>query len=154
MYLHQILGDGPCLDIVLISLADPPEEVDRVGVAQIPIQRFQNIAFGLEDLRLGVGGIGAVEEVGSRRGNDLLHLRGNEHARNPNELQLDEGDNAGGKETIYDVNAEEKCFREKTESRVNLNKPVGQNAPHLPREIFLHLHIVRIRHGRFLLGLE
>ena len=35
--LHQVLGDGSGLDIVLISLADPPKEVDRVGVAEVPV---------------------------------------------------------------------------------------------------------------------
>jgi hypothetical protein len=60
----------------------------------------------------------------------------------------------GGKETVYDVNAEEQSLREQMESRVNLNEPVSQDAPHLPCEILLHLHIVRVRHGRFLRGLE
>ena len=35
--LHQVLDDGSGLDIVLISIADLPKKVDRVGVAEVPV---------------------------------------------------------------------------------------------------------------------
>ena len=65
--LRSKLGNGSGLDIVLISLANPPEEVDWVGIAEVPVERLQNVSLGLKDLGFGVRGIGMVEEVGGRR---------------------------------------------------------------------------------------
>ena len=110
--LPQVFGDGSGLDVVLISLADPPKKVDGVGVAEVPVQGLQDVTLGLEDLGFGVGGVRTVEKVSSRRGNDLFHLRSDEHTRDPHELQFDEGDDTGGKETINDIDAEEKGLRE------------------------------------------
>ena len=55
----------------------------------------------------------------------------------------------GGEEACWNLRAvaEEKGFWEQTEPRVELNEPVSQDTPLLPREIRLHLHIVGVRHS-------
>jgi len=80
---------------MLIGFANPPEEMYWVGVAEILVQRFQDVGFGLKELCFGVRGIG--------RGCDLFRHDGDERTGNPDELQLDEGDDASGMETIYDI---------------------------------------------------
>ena len=64
-------------------------------------------ALGLEDLGLRIRGIGAVEEIAGGRGDDLFHFSRNEHTSDPDKLEFDEGDDAGGKETVYGVDTEE-----------------------------------------------
>ena len=60
LYLQQILCNRPNLDVVLVGLTDATQEVDRVGIAQVPVQRFENIALSLQDLSLGVGSIRTI----------------------------------------------------------------------------------------------
>jgi hypothetical protein len=44
--LEKILGDGLSLDIVfrVISLADPSQGMDGIGVAQVPLERLEHVS--------------------------------------------------------------------------------------------------------------
>ena len=61
--LNQILGDGPSLDVVPVSLAEPSQKVDWVGVAQVPLKHLEHVLLPMEDLILGVRCISTVGEV-------------------------------------------------------------------------------------------
>ena len=50
----KILGGGPSLDIVFISLADPSQEMDGVGVAQVPLKHLEHVLLHQEDFIFGV----------------------------------------------------------------------------------------------------
>ena len=52
--LKKILGGGPSLDVVFISLADPSQEMDGVGVAQVSLKRLEYILLHQEDFIIGV----------------------------------------------------------------------------------------------------
>ena len=51
---EKILGGGPSLDVVFISLADPSQEMDGVGVAQVPLKRLEHVSLCQEDFIFGV----------------------------------------------------------------------------------------------------
>ena len=61
MNLQQVLADCANLNVVVVRLADAPEEMNGVGIAQVPVNRLEHIAFRLEDLRLGIGLLRALE---------------------------------------------------------------------------------------------
>ncbi len=148
--LKQVLPNGTDLDVVFVRFTDPAEEVNGVRVAQIPVNGLEDIALGLKDLGFRVRGVRTVEEVGRGGSDNLLHLRGNEHARDPHELQLREGNHTRGEEAVNDVNTEEQGLWQEAETRVDLDEPVGQDATHFPGEVLLVGHVVRVRHRRLL----
>ena len=45
---ERILGDGPSLDVVFICLADPSQEMDGVGVAQVPLKHLEYVSLHQE----------------------------------------------------------------------------------------------------------
>ncbi len=135
------------MDIVLVRLAYPSKEVDRVRIAHVPVERLEDVAFSLEDLDLRVRRVGTVEEVRGAGGNDLFDLGSDEHAGDPDELELGEGDDALGEEAVDDVDAEEQRLGQQAEAGVYLDEPVDEDASHLPCEILLHLHGGGVRHG-------
>ena len=110
--LQQVLPNRANLDVVFVRLADAAKEVDGVGVAEIPVDRLQDVTLGLKNLRLTVRGVGTVEKVTRRRRNDFFELRSDEHARDPDELKLGEGNDARRKEAVDDVDAKEQRLRE------------------------------------------
>ena len=64
--LDQILGDGPSLDIIPISLAEPSQKVDWVRVAQVPLEHLEHVSLPLEDLILGVLVGGCLDSLMAR----------------------------------------------------------------------------------------
>ena len=46
--LKRILGDGPSLDVVFIYHADPLQEMDGVGVAQVPLKHLEYVSLHQE----------------------------------------------------------------------------------------------------------
>ena len=61
--LHAVLRDGAHLHVVPIGLGGTTKEMNGVGVRHVPFERFEDVSLGLEDLELGVGAVGAAEEV-------------------------------------------------------------------------------------------
>lgn len=120
------------------------------GVVHAPLECLEDVLLGLQDLALGVGRVSAVKEVLRRGRDDLFDLGSDEHARDPDELEFGEGDNARGEEAVNDVDREEKGLWEKTEAHVDLDEPVSKDAAHLPCEVLLVVHVIRVRHRRSL----
>ena len=57
-----------------VGLGRTAEEVNGVGVGHVPFERFEDVSLGLEDLKLGVGAVGAAEEVVCTRRHDFFDL--------------------------------------------------------------------------------
>ena len=47
---EKVLANGLGLDIISISLTDPSQEMDGVGVAQVPLECLEHILLHLEDI--------------------------------------------------------------------------------------------------------
>ena len=107
MDLEKVLGDGSDMDIVVIRLTDTSQEVDRVRVAHVPVQRLEDVTLCLENLYFSVRRVSAVEEVCGTWSNDFLNLRGDEHACNADELELGQRYDTLGEEAVDDVDAQE-----------------------------------------------
>ena len=148
--LKEVFGDGPRLDVVVVGLAYSAQEVDRVRVAHVPLEGLEHVAFRLQNLGLGVRRVGAVEEVLSTGGDDLLDLCGDEEAGDADELEFRQGHDPHREEPINDVDREEERLWKKPEAGVDLDEPVRQDATHVPGKILLHLHVVGVGHSRLL----
>jgi len=82
--------------------------MNRIGVTQIPVDRLEDVSLSLEDFVLGVRAISTIKEVRDGRGNYLLDLGGDEKACYPHQLKFGERHDARGKESVDDVDTEEK----------------------------------------------
>jgi hypothetical protein len=51
---------------------------------------------------------------------------------------------------VNNVHSKVERFREEAEVRVDLDQPVGEDFMHLPCQVLLAVHIVRVREGRLL----
>ena len=113
--LNQILGNGPSLDVVSVGLADPAQEMDRVGVTQIPIECLEHISLRLENLILGVSVFGMVKKLCDRWCDDLLELRSDKEAGEPHQLEFGQGYDVNGEEAVDGVDGEEKSLGDQME---------------------------------------
>ena len=113
--LNQILGNGPSLDVVSVGLADPAQEMDRVGVTQIPIECLEHISLRLENLILGVSVFGMVKKLCDRWCDDLLELRSDKEAGEPHQLEFGQGYDVNGEEVVDGVDGEEKSLGDQME---------------------------------------
>ena len=113
--LNQILGNGPSLDVISVSLADPAQEMDGVGVTQIPIECLEHISLRLENLVLGVSIFGTVKKLCDRRCDDLLKLQSHKEAGEPHQLEFGQGYDANGEEAVDGVDGEEKSLGDQME---------------------------------------
>mgnify|MGYP007051636791 CR=1 FL=1 len=120
--------------------------MNRVGVAEIPVESLENIPLSLEDLRLGVRRVCHRKEVADTGGDDFFRLCSDEEASDTNKLELGEGYDARRKEAVDDVDAEEERLGKQPETDMHLDEPVGEDAPHLPGELLLTFHVVGIGH--------
>jgi hypothetical protein len=121
--------------------------VERVRVREVKVKRLEEVPFGAKDLFVAVATVGHVEEVLDGRADDLLVLGCDEEGGRADELELDEGDDPGGKEPIDDVDGEEERFGQEAELLMDLDEPVDEDCSHLPLELGLDGHVVRIREG-------
>lgn len=113
--LNWVLGDGPSPDIILVGLAGPLQEVDGIGVAQIPLKGLEHVSLHLEDLLLGVSIFSMVKKLSNRQCDSLLGLASNKEASDPQHLELGQGYNTNREEVVDNVDGEEKGLRHKME---------------------------------------
>ena len=113
--LNQILGNGPSLDVVSVGFADPAQEMDGVGVTQIPIKCLEHILLHLENLVLGVSVFSTVKKLCDRRCDDLLKLRSDKEAGEPHQLEFGQGYDANREEAVDGVDGEEKSLGDQME---------------------------------------
>ena len=59
-------------------------------------------------------------------------------------LEAVELDNLAGEEAVDDVDSKEEGLRQQPKTRVNLEQPVDKDAAHLPLELVLAVHVVRV----------
>ena len=142
--LKQILAESAGLDVVVVGLGDTTEEVHGVGVGEVVVQGTKDEALGLEDLGLGEAIIGDVLEVLDVGREDFLVLGSDEHGGDTDELEAVELDNLAGEEAVDDVDSKEEGLRQQPKTRVNLEQPVDKDAAHLPLELVLAVHVVRV----------
>jgi len=142
--LHEVLANGPRLDVIIVRLRDPTQEVHGVGVAQVVAERRQDEALGTEDLGLGKAIIGNMAEVGDVGSENLLVLGGNQHGGDADELQAIQLHHLLRQEAVDDVDGEEQRLGEEVELGVDLDQPVDEDAPRLPLQIVLVRHVLRV----------
>lgn len=131
---------------------DVPEKVDRVGVREVEVELGEHMSLGAKDLVVLVAAVGHEEEVGDRGAHDFLVLGGDEERGDSDELELDERDFLEREEAVDDVGREEDGFGEKAELGVDLDEPVDEDAPHLPRHLGVGEHVIGAGHRRELQG--
>lgn len=148
--LHQVLSNRTGLNVILVGLRDPAQEVHGVGIAQVVLECLQSVSFSTEDFVDSEAIISNMNEIADVRRQDLLVLGGDEHGSDTNQLKLVQGDNLYRQEAIDNVDGKEESLGQQPEPSVNLNQPVDEDASHLPLEVFLVLHIVGVGHGRLL----
>lgn len=76
------------------------------------------------------------------RCDDLFVLGSNVHGSHTNELELHEGYNTLGKETIDNVDGNPEGLRQKVITEVDLQEPIDERGPHIPRYLRLPVDIV------------
>lgn len=148
--LHEVLGKGTCLDVVVVGLGATAQKVERIGVVESKVQDLEDITFRLEDFLVRVSTVGHVDEVLDRRSHDFFVLGSDEHGRQADELELLERDDPEREEAINDVDGKEKRLGKEAELVVDLDEPVNENAAHLPLQVLLVVHVVRVGHGLLL----
>ena len=72
--LNQLLGNGPSLDVVSVGIADPVQEMDGVGVAQVPLKHLKHLLLCLENLVLSVSIFSMAKKLCDRQCDGLLKL--------------------------------------------------------------------------------
>ena len=83
----KILGSGPSLNIIFICLADPLQEMDGVGVAQVPLKHLEYVSLHQEDFIFGMWHV--VKEVHDGGWcTDLLNFRGDEKVCNTKQWEF------------------------------------------------------------------
>merc|ERR1719391_680916 len=99
-YLASVL-----LDIHVTSLGVSAEEVERERSGEVEAESVENSQLHLPDLPGGVGVVRDVDEVVDLWSVHLLHLAGDEHGRDSNQLQLVASDGVafGLHELVNDV---------------------------------------------------
>lgn len=148
--LHEIFGKGTGLNVVVVRLGATAQEVERVGVVQAEFENLEDVAFRLENLLVGVSSVSHVDEVLNRRCHDFFVLGRDEHRGESDKLKLLERHNSERQEAVDDVDGKEEGFGEQAELVVNLDEPVDKNAAHLPLQVLLVVHVVRVGHGLLL----
>jgi hypothetical protein len=76
-------------------------------------------------------------------GPDLLVLGGDEHGRDPHQLQVLARDGVEGQEAVDDVGGEEQRLGGELELEVHLHQPVHQDGAHLVVDVRLPRHVLR-----------
>ena len=76
------------LDINVPGLGVPAQEVEGERPGEVEAERVEDPQLHLPDLPRGVGVVSDVDEVVDLRGEHLLHLAGNEHGRDTDQLEL------------------------------------------------------------------
>ena len=145
--LKEILSECAGLDVVVVGLGDTAEEVHGVWVGEVVVQGTKDETLSLEDLGLGEAVVGNVLEVLNVGREDFLVLGSDEHGGDTNELEAVELDDLAREEAVDDVDCQEEGLRQQPKTRVNLEKPVNKDAAHLPLELILAIHVVRVGKG-------
>ena len=142
--LEKVFRERPRLKIVIVRLADPPQEAHWSRPAEFKLQHAEHETFGLEDLVDSVAPINHVYNFLHGRAVNLFVLGGDEYCSCTNQLQLSQGDDLARQEAIDVIDTEIERFWEKIEPMVNLNYPVHQYCAHRPLYLCLVVHVVRV----------
>lgn len=142
--LEEVLCERPRLKIVIVGLADPPQEAHWSRPAKFELQHAEHETFRLENLVASVAAINHVYNLLHGRAIDLFVLGGDEYCSGADQLQLSQGDDLARQEAVDVVDTEIERFWEKIEAMVHLNYPVHQYCTHRPLYLCLVVHIVRI----------
>ena len=146
-HLGEELAQCARLDVVIVRLADfPHPAVRRAVMADLEVERLEHDTLALEDLVSAVTLPSHGNELVDRRRKNFLVLRRNEHGGDTNELEFHQGNDAFCQEAVDDVDGDPERFREQVVAQVYLEQPVDQGLPHLPVDLSLTLHVVRVGH--------
>lgn len=129
-HLEEVLGQRPCLQIVVVGLANASQEAHGAGPTEVEVEHGQHKAFSLQDVVNGVPAVYHVDDLLNRGAVNLLVLGGNEKCRGTHELQLAQRDDLDREEPVDVVGREKQRLGEETKAAVNLNHPVHQYSPH------------------------
>lgn len=91
-HLHQEFTKGPCLDVIIVSLADATTPGVRGTIAgNIEVEGGKDDTLALENLIALITALGHEDKLVHRGSEDLFILGGDEHRGNANKLELNEG---------------------------------------------------------------
>src|SRR5690606_16897820 len=139
------------LSVIVIRLRDVTQKVHWAGVAEVVVQRGEDEALSTKDFLFSKAIVGKPGIVLYMKSHGLFILGGNQESSNADELELVETNDLVAKETIDNVDSEEKGLGQHGEPLVNLNEPVNENLTSIPLQIALEVHIIRVWLGS---GLE
>ena len=144
-HLDEVLGQSANLVVIVVGLADPPQEAHRAGPPKLPLQHREHEALRLHDLLHGVAPVDHVDNLLQRRAVDLFVLGSEQNCRSTDELELAKRYDLAREEPVNVVDREEERLGKEAETLMDLNEPVHQDRPHGPLDLGLHVHIVRVR---------
>lgn len=90
--LEEILGQCSGFQVVIIRLANSPEEAHRAGPAELKLQHAKHEALGLDNLVGRVARVHHVNNLLDRGAVDLFVLGRHEESSSSHELELPQGD--------------------------------------------------------------
>lgn len=122
--LQKILSQSPNLQVVVICLADPPQETHGTRVTQLKSEHIEHQSFCFNDPRGAISTANHVFNLLNRWTVDFFELGGNKHRRCTHELQPIQRDDLARKEAVNVVDTEVEGFRQERESIVDLHHPV------------------------------
>jgi hypothetical protein len=103
-HFGQEFAECPGLNIIIVCLADfSHPTVRRTIVGDVKFQSLEHYPLALENFLFRVSILGHENEFVDRWGEDLLIFGGDEHCGHAHKLELKQGDNPLGEESIYDV---------------------------------------------------
>eukprot|EP00047_Mylnosiga_fluctuans_P020829 m.96821 g.96821 ORF g.96821 m.96821 type:complete len:362 (+) comp8646_c0_seq2:120-1205(+) len=152
--LHEVLGQRVHLRVCVARAREAAQKVQGQRRAEVEVELAQHQGLHLEDFRLGVRIVGNVDKVADLGRVHLLVLRGDEHGRDADELQLVALDGVDGKEAVDEVNRHEERLLQQLEAHVDLGQPVDQDGPHLLADAGLALGRGQVVFGGGMTDLE
>ena len=160
IYTHEsvrqqwfLLGESVGGGLHTPGLAGPPEEVERQRTAQVEVEDGQNPDLHLQDVSLGVGPVGDVDEVLHLGSVDFFVLSSDQHRGHTHELELAATDllDVMLEISVQDGHGGVESLLQQVELEVDTDQPVDEDSPHLGQNLGLIsqvvcLHILDILH--------
>ena len=135
------------------GLAGSPQAVEGERSAQVEVEDGQDPDLHPQDVSLGVGPVGDVDEILHLRSVDLFVLSSDQHGGHTDELELAAADllDVMLEISVQDGHGGVESLLQQVELEVDTDEPVDEDSPHPGQDLGLNcqvilLHILHILH--------
>ena len=140
--------------VVVEELGVSLEEQVGTGEGDVEPELLEHLAFHLQDLLLGVGFVGHIDEISEIRWVDLLVLARGEKRGNADQLELLPADLGFFEIAIDEVNGQEEGLVDELELQVDVDEPVDENGAHFLIDVCLLGHVAGLGEVTAFVGSE